>query len=300
MVFTVRRGVGRDPEPYRGTVRELADVNLSSLVDGITWWKVLIAIVIVVIGWVLGRLARKAVLALMKRIPTVGETYGPPVARGAEYLVILFAIGLALAVLGANVQPLLAVVIIVAVIAVFVLRGTADNFAANMLIQARRTVQVGDIVEVDTPAGALTGTISELNTRAAILVTADGRTVHVPNAKLLNDSVVNDSSHGVRRSEVRVRLARGEASVDDLLDRVAEVVTAVEGVHAREKAHALVTAVTPERVSATVQFWHHPAHGTTITSDVVRALSSAFADRQVEAVVTSVTPQAPLIPPDKF
>jgi len=280
-------------------VRQTADTDITALVAGIQWWQLLVAILIVVVGWVLAHFARRGVLAVFARAPEFAHVYAAPVARITQYLILALAVGLGLVALGANVQPLLAVVIIVGVVAVLVLRGTADNFAASVLIQSRHPVRVGDEIQVDTPDGAMTGTVIELNTRSVILVTADGRTVHVPNAKLLGDSVVNHSAHRARRSEVQVRVSRaaGEA-LDTVLDDLSATVSAVAGVHAHEDVRALPTAVSPDRVIAVVQFWHHPAHGVTVTADVVRALAAAFADRAVTAAVTSSPGAAPVVPPD--
>ncbi|MDR2998201.1 MAG: mechanosensitive ion channel family protein [Microbacterium sp.] len=271
--------------------------DISAQFAGVQWWQLVVAVIVGILGWIAAHFARKGMAALLSRVPNVPEAYVQPVARGVEYLVIAFGIGLALAILGANIQPLLAVVILVGVVVVLVLRGTADNFASSVMIQSRRTVQVGDIVQVDTPDGAITGTVTELNARAVILVSSDGATVHVPNAKLLSDSVVNLSSHGRLRSQVQVRLERRE---DDTVDALLSRLTGVAGTASPSISDpaATVQAVSPERVIATVRFWHPPADGLSATSEVVRALSDAFHAEKREATVSSAGAPAPLTPPD--
>ncbi|MEN8601892.1 mechanosensitive ion channel family protein [Microbacterium rhizosphaerae] len=270
-------------------MRHLANVDLATLLAGIQWWQLIVAITVMVVGWILGRLTRRAVLALFARAPGLPRAAAYPTARIAEYLVVALGIGIALAILGANIQPLLAVVIIVAVVAVLVLRGTADNFTAGVLIQSENPVRIGDEIQVDTPGGAVVGTVTELTARAVMLLAADGRTVVVPNAKLLGDSVVNHTLHGLRRSEIQFRLPRvdGEA-IDDLLSRVAEAAAAVPGVQAAPAPQTLANTVLQGKVTGVVQFWHEPTRGVVVRSDVVRALATAFADRGVEATVMSV------------
>ena len=270
-------------------MRHLANVDLATLLAGIQWWQLVVALIVMVVGWILGRVARRAVLAVFGRAPSLPQSYAYPVARITEYLVVALGIGVALAILGANIQPLLAVVIILGVVAVLVLRGTADNFTAGVLIQSEHPVRIGDEIQVDTPGGALVGTVRELTARSVIMVTADGRTVHVPNAKLLGDSVVNHTAHGARRSELQFRLPRADGeTIEDLLARVAATTTAVSGVHAEPGVRTLATIVMQGRVTGTVQFWHDPTQGLVVRSDVVRALATAFADRGVEATVTTV------------
>jgi small conductance mechanosensitive channel len=101
--------------------------------------------------------------------------------------------------------------------------------------------------------------------------------------------VVNHTLHGARRSEVQFRLARADGDpVDVVLDQVVRTVAAVPGVVAEPAPRTLATAVLQGRITAIVQFWHDPAQGVLVKSDVVRALASAFADLGVEATVMSV------------
>lgn len=274
-------------------------MDLSELIPAsVTWGDVILALLVVVAGWILSRFARKGVTVLMARAKGLSATITTLVARFVSYGILLLAIGIALALLGANVQPLLAIVIIVAVVVVLVLRGVADNFASGVLIQSRRTVDIGDELQIDGPDGLVTGRVIELNARAVVVLALDGRTIHVPNSKLLSDSLINDSRHGARRSEVQVRIARAGAAVDDLAQHVADAAASVDGVHSREPVRALVTAVSPERVTLRVQFWHHPLQGVPITSDVVRAIAAALETAQLAGTVTSDDVVAPLVPSD--
>src|SRR4030095_2421968 len=125
----------------------------------------------------------------LTRVPNMSPAAVRFIGRFVQYTLLLLGIGVGLAFLGANVQPLIAVVVIVLVIVVLVLRGVADNFAASVIIQSRKPVVVGDEITVEGPDGkALTGIIVELNSRAVVFETFDGRTAHVPNGKLLAES----------------------------------------------------------------------------------------------------------------
>ena len=267
--------------------------------SSITWWQLLLAVIAVVAGWISSRFAKKGVTALMERVPNATPAITRFAARFVQYTLLLLGIGVGLAFLGANIQPLLAVVIAIAIVGVLVLRGVADNFAASVLIATRRPIVVGEQITVEGPDGELmSGTIIELNSRSVVLLTADGRTVHVPNAKLLGDALVNDSRHGALRSAVQVRVERAGASVDDIVKTLVDAATAVDGVHEIPVVAVVVTAVSPERIVGSVQFWHQPADGVTVTSAVVRALAAALADGHGASVVSSQLPAAPLTPAD--
>lgn len=266
----------------------------------LVWWRVLIAILIVVAGWIVSRFAKRGVLALIHRAPGISDTVAALAARVTGYAIVLLAFGVGLALLGANVQPLLAIVIIVAAILILVLRGVADNFAAGVLIQARRPVKLGDEIVIDSPDGVLIGTITELNARSVVMLTRDGRTAHVPNARILQDVIINDSEHGARRSRVQVRAESTDVGLESLLDVVREAVSSVAGVHTREHVRTLVVTTSDERTTVDVRFWHHPLHGVEVSSDVVRAVAAALKDSGIKATVTSDPGAPPLIPPDLY
>ncbi|MBW9110047.1 mechanosensitive ion channel family protein [Microbacterium ureisolvens] len=265
----------------------------------ITWWQVLWAIVALLAGWIASRIAKRTVTDLMRHVPTATPAATRFAARFAQYTLLLVGFGLALAFLGANVQPVLAVVIVLVVVAALVLRGVADNFAASVLIATRKPVMVGEEITVEGPDGKpLTGTVIELNSRAVVFATPDGRTAHVPNSKLLAETLVNNSRHGGRRSEVQVRVERSGTAVDEVVGALVESAAAVEGVHADPAAGVLVTAVSATRITGRVLFWHDAAQGLAVTSDVVTALTAGLAQHGWSSTVTSEAVAPPLVPGD--
>ncbi|MFK4807340.1 mechanosensitive ion channel domain-containing protein [Microbacterium sp. ZW CA_36] len=265
----------------------------------ITWWQVLGAVLALLAGWIASRFARRGVIDLMGHLPTATPAATRFAARVAQYTLLLLGAGIALAILGANMQPVLAIVLVMAVVAVLVLRGVADNFAASVLIATRKPVTLGEDITVEGPDGEpLTGTVVELNSRAVVFVTPDGRTAHVPNGKLLAETLVNNSRHGGRRSEVQVRVERAGASLDDIIAALTDAAAAVDGVHPEPGAGVLLSAVSDARVTARVQFWHDTSNGLSVTSAVVAAITTGLAERGWAATVTSETVVPPLVPGD--
>lgn len=256
----------------------------------ISGWDLLIAALIAVAGWVISIFVKRGVTALLARTPGITPAVSLLIARVAKYLVILLGIGIGLSVLGASVQPLLAVAIIVGIVLVLALRGVADNFAAGIVLQSRHPLKPGDEIESDD----YTGTVIELNGRSVIIRTVDGRTVHMPNGKLLEDPLVNHSAAGARRSDIEVRVLNGVMTIDELAEMLKTATAGVDGVHKREPTQVRIVSVSPQRVTTRVQFWHHPLHGVAVSSDVVQALAAACTDHQLQATVTSKMPEPPL------
>lgn len=273
-------------------------MNISDVLASVDWWNLLLALCAVTAALIFARLARKGVRALMRKASGITETVATIASRFVGYTILLLGFGIGLALLGANIQPLLAIVLVLAVVVVLVLRGVADNFAAGVLLQTRQAVKLGDEIVFDGVDGALSGVVTEMNARSVVVLTVDGRVVHVPNARLLSDPLINDSAHGARRGEVQVRVELHDVGVHDVLPVLEAAARSTEGVHHREPVHAFAASVSGERVVVQLQFWHHPLHQAAVTSAVVLAVSDAVRDRGWHATVTSVPGVPPLVPPD--
>lgn len=266
---------------------------------GVTAWQIGLALLSVLLGWLASHFARRGVLGLAKKTPGISPSVAQLAARFTQYSLLLVGIGVGLAFLGANVQPLLAITAIAVVVLILVLRGVADNFASGVLIQSRQTVRIGEEIRVEGTDGPVLGIVQELTGRSVILTTADGRTVHVPNSSLLTGVLVNDSRHGALRSAVSIRIARSDSSsLDDVIAIIRDAALGVDGVHGREHPVVSVVSVSPTRWILTLYIWHHPLHASSVASAAVRRVAETLEAAGFEAVVAERAAALPLTVPD--
>jgi len=252
-------------------------------------WDVTFALLSVVAGWIASRLVRRGILALMGRLEGISAETGRRIAGISGIVVLLLGVGVALSFLGAPLQPVLAIVIIVAIVALLVLRGIADNFSAGIVLQTRKPVQPGD--QVATPD--YDGTVEELTSRSVVVRSFDGRAVHIPNAEFLNSPFVNGSAFGANRTELEVRTPLGGLGVEAVLAGLEEVAASVEGVLASPVAPtpwARAITIGDDRVTARLQVWHQPGRSQSIAGAVVVALAAALAGNGPDVLVTSELP----------
>ena len=271
----------------------MADWVASLDIDG---WSLGLALLTAIATWVIAVLARKGTRRLLAKVPALTPALQTLIVRVVNYAIILLGVGIALSFFGASIQPLIAVAIIIAVVLVLVLRGIADNFAAGVVLQTRRPIAIGDEIESDGTVGI----VQELNGRSVVVRTVDGQTVHLPNATVLANPLVNNTAHGARRSTVEVRVASDGPAADEIGAVVVDAATAATGVHRGEPLVVQTIARTPTRTVLHLQFWHHPLHGVAVRSAVVDAVADALASRSLDAVVTSDVPTAPLTPADRI
>lgn len=253
-------------------------------------WGLLWAAIAIIAAWIIAGLARRGVQRLLERVAGLSDAIKILAVRLTGYGIWLIGVGVALSFLGASIQPVIAVAIVVAVIVVLVLRGISDNFASGVVLQTRHPIAVGDEVETN----GWTGVVTELNSRSVVLRTADGRYVHVPNSDVLGEPLVNNSRHGSRRSEIEVRV--GTADRAELREAIADAVQQAEAVHRKERVVVSATTRADDRTIYRVRFWHHPLHLVAASDAAVDAVAQALTGRAPFAVTSRATPP-PLTPP---
>ncbi|QDE34817.1 mechanosensitive ion channel [Microbacterium foliorum] len=268
---------------------------------GVTPWQVVFAILSVLTGWLVSRFARSGVRKLAVKTPGISDSVAQLAARLTQYVILLGGIGIGLAFLGANVQPLLAMTAVAVVVLILVLRGVADNFAAGVLLQSRRPIQIGEQLTIGVLDEPVEGIVRELNGRSVVVETSDGRTIHVPNATLLSEVLVNDSRYGARRSEVVVRARLSdEIQLQSISDLIVEATRSAAGVHTREPPTATIVYASTTRSIIEVRFWHHPLQANAVSSDVVRRISQILAESGITYAVTGQSATKPLPAPEEI
>ncbi|MGG7507667.1 mechanosensitive ion channel family protein [Plantibacter sp. YIM 135249] len=258
----------------------------------ITWANALISVLILIAAFIVAHFAKKGVNALRTRLPGLHPELISLTARIVKYAIILLAVGIVLALLGANIQPVLAAVIIVAAVGFMAVRGIATNFGAAVIIQSRRSIHVGQWIEVLD----FVGQVKELNSRAVVVTTRDGRTVHLPNVSVLENPMVNHSEGGATRSSLEVRVQ----GVDDLLSlrgTIARAAGQAPGVITGHGVDVLVRSVSPRAATLELRVWHAPLADVGVVSEVVTSVADALQGASVRATVAASVPPPPLTPP---
>lgn len=266
--------------------------DAAGFLAGLDPWDVVFAVLSVVLGIVLGVLARRGTTAVLARVPNLTPAVAKRIASGVRTTLILLGVGIALSFLGAPIQPVIALAIVLGVIAVLALRGVSENYAAGLVIQTRRPFVRGDVVRIADYEGVVT----EINGRSVTVRQFDGAIAHIPNSTVISAPFLNESERTALRSEVEVRVRY--TNRDDLDAVVQSIRTACAGVDSivdGKHAEVLFVTIEPTRATLSVRYRHAPTHRGTSRSDMVAAVHAAVADR--DAVVTSQRTDPPLTPP---
>jgi small-conductance mechanosensitive channel len=236
---------------------------------------------------ILSRLARGVMWRLLRNVDGLSVDAKQLICRVTAWVVILLGISVAISLIGGNAAPIVTILIIGAVVLALALRGTAENFAAGIVLQTRGSIKVGD----EIAALGFTGIVEELNGRSVVIRTIDGRILHLPNAKVIEEPLANHSTLGLRRSELSIECT-SPADIEATIKAISRAAAQAEGVLADPAPWVAVVSVGEGGTNFVLRFWHKPSEGPIVIARVVEAVAQSIDDTGV----VSVGPVAPPYP----
>src|SRR5580658_2867185 len=117
----------------------------------------------------------------------------------------------------------------------FAFQNILQNFLAGLLLLWAEPFRIGDEIKLDSYEGS----VEEIQTRATIIKTYDGRRIVIPNADLFTHSVTINTALDSRRWEYDLNL-KGITNLDGVKSFIVESVKKVQGVLSDPGPEALV------------------------------------------------------------
>jgi len=161
--------------------------------------RVVGAIIILVIGWLISRMIYNAIRRLCERSTRLDRTVTLFLANGARYLILVFTFSAVLSTFGVATTSFVAVVGALGIAVGLALQGTLSNLAAGIMLVLFRPFHIGDRIET----GGVTGTTREINLFYSELDTDDNVRVVIPNGKLWGEIVKIPSRNDTERVELK-------------------------------------------------------------------------------------------------
>jgi len=146
--------------------------------------RVIAAIAILIIG----RLVAKAVCNIIRRVMSKGgadETLIKFIDNLSYVALLAFVIIAALNQLGIQTASFIAVLGAAGLAIGLALQGSLSNFAAGVLMIIFKPFKVGDLID----GAGITGVVEEIQIFTTQLKTPDNKTIIVPNASMMSDTI---------------------------------------------------------------------------------------------------------------
>ncbi|MFD2148138.1 mechanosensitive ion channel family protein [Mucilaginibacter antarcticus] len=133
------------------------------------------------------------------------------------------------------------------------LSGTFQNFAGGVLILLLKPFELEDSII----AQGQDGKVTSIQIFYTVLLTADNKTVIIPNGKLFNEVIVNVTREGKRRLDFEVKLGY-YVDVDQAKEIISKAIHTTDKVLKREVTRVGVIAFEVDHVRYTVTVWVLP------------------------------------------
>ncbi|MDB5527773.1 MAG: hypothetical protein JWR51_876 [Devosia sp.] len=169
--------------------------------------SLLAAIVVLVVGWYVARVAARAIKRFLPLAYGVDKNFAPLLSQAARYAIIIFAVVTALNLLGVANNSILTVLGAAGLAVALALQGTLANIAAGIMLIWLRPIAIGEFIQGDGVAGV----VVEIGLFGTRLRSSSGLYIFTPNQKLWASAITNHSREPRRRIDVNV-------SVPDTID----------------------------------------------------------------------------------
>ena len=236
-------------------------------------WRILIALVIVVVGAWLARWLSRILDRLMLRFGMEGILRN--FLRNVGYAIALVVVSIvALDVAGVPTTSLLAVVGAAGLGIGLALKDSLSNIASGVMLIMLRPFRAGDSVLV----AGLEGVIESVRIFQTQMVTPDNRTIILPNSQITSAPIVNYTGRGNRRIDLPLGMGFGE----DLAQVRAALLAIAAGnprVHASPAPEVAVVGIGEASVSLQLRAWVDAAQHGSVQSELFEAVLAELSRR---------------------
>ncbi len=216
--------------------------------------NIVIALVVFFIFYALGKGVRSAIRNFAQR----GHKHlnlGLVLGRLAQGAIVFIGLLIALVIALPGFQPaqLIQLLGISSVAIGFAFKDILQNFLAGILLLLTEPFRIGDQIRV----GEFEGTVEDIQTRATLIKTYDGRRVVIPNGELFNQSVVVNTAYEARRFDYDVGVGYGD-DVERAKALILEAVQSVPDVLRDPAPDVLTYELAESWVSIRARWWVKP------------------------------------------
>ncbi len=210
-------------------------------------FQILGAVLVLVIGFLVGGWISRAVLRLMER-RNVDVTLREFMAGVVRMLVVGVFLLAVLDKLGISVTPLIAAIGGLAVGASFAIQGPISNYGAGLVIILTRMYRLGDTITVL----GCSGQVEEISLATTVLKTEDGEHIVIPNRQIAGEIHTNSFANRVVEAQV------GIAYADDperAIGVIRAALAGVEGVTDDPAPQVGISAFGNSSIDLDYRFW---------------------------------------------
>jgi len=135
------------------------------------------------------------------------------------------------------------------------LSGTFQNFAGGVLILLLKPFELDDSIQ----AQGQEGTVTSIQIFYTVLLTADNKTIIIPNGKLFNEVIVNITREGKRRLDFEVKLGYA-ADIDKAKKIMLDAIKSTDGLLPVPAPRVGLIGLDSDSIRFTINVWLEPSN----------------------------------------
>jgi small conductance mechanosensitive channel len=217
--------------------------------DAVTLVEGLQALVVFLAAIMLAVLVRRLLVRALDR--DADRHAGLLIGRFLSIVVVAVGLVYALDLMGVRIGPLVGALGVGGIALAFAAQDLLSNFIAGILLQIRRPFRVGEQVSSNDHEGV----VQDVNLRTTVLRTYDGLLVHLPNAEVLKNAIVNYTRTPLSRTSLTVGLPY-DVDLAGARAVLLEACGAADGVAADPPPEVWIEEFADSSVNAAVRYWH--------------------------------------------
>jgi len=216
--------------------------------------KYVAGVVLFFVGlWVISFLRTRIMIRMSSRkVHSSLQPFFLSLSITALYIILVFSV---LNFMGFQLTFISTIVGAVSVAAGLALSGTLQNFAGGVLILLLKPFEVEDSIV----AQGQTGKVVSIQIFYTVLITADNKTVIIPNGKLFNEVIVNVTREGKRRLDFEIKLGY-VVDIDVVKKVINDAIKATPDILTEPATRVGVIALELDGIRFTVNVWVEPAN----------------------------------------
>ncbi len=231
-------------------LRQILDVE-TLMTRLVTFLPDFLAAVIILVGfWLLYRLTRSSIRAILRRAGFHETLVHMLVDNIYRFVLIVFGLVMAADQVGINVGAALAGLGVAGIAIGFAAQDSLANMIAGFLIFWDKPFQVGDWVTVSDQYGS----VSSITMRTTRIRTNNNTYVVIPNKKIIDEVLVNHSKHGETRLEIPMGIAYKEV-IPEAREVILEAVRDLRGVADTPAPDVVVKELGDSSVNLLIRVW---------------------------------------------
>ncbi len=231
--------------------------------------NVAIAALVLIVGWIIGNQANKAIHKIEKLDGTLKSFLGTL----AKYTIFAVSFVAMLQQFGVQTASLLALLGAAGLAIGLALQGTLSNVSAGVMLLILRPFNVGDFIAT----GGVKGTVKSLGLFATELSTPDNVYIFVPNSNLWNTDIQNFSRNDVRRQDILFGISYSD-DINKAFKTIQKTIQKDERIMEEgDKApQIMVTNLGESSVDITLRIWSAGSDFWALKVDTMKAVKEAL------------------------